>query len=201
MEKEFNDLHRDMLSEICNLSMSEATFVTSQLRGKGQEAEFNLPDIEVLDKKDFIQGAELDYKTGLIVAQSFSGDLKGELFMCFSELTEKKIAKLYLETNKPIEEIDRIEVSTIAEIGNIFMNSFIVYLRRFLGESIHSDLPRVLFWENYSELFSREIEDILLVRTIFNADGISIEGKFGIGMSKDNFQNLLAKLNKILGVL
>ncbi len=201
MDIELNDLHRDMLSEVCNMAMSQATYTTSQLRGQGREATFDLPDIEVMSKRDFITGVGLEYKNGLIVQQVYSGALDGALLMCFSKDSERKISKIYFNTDKEIEEVEGIEVATICEIGNIFMNSFITHLRRFLNVSIQTDLPRMFFTGNYPEMLTSEMEQILILRSIFRVEDIHIEGKICMCMSDHMYERLLSKIGKCLGVL
>ena len=121
---ELNELHIDVLKEIGNIGAGNAATSLSQMLSK--RIDMNVPEVSLLNYDDVINsigGAE-NVVVGILV--SFNGDIDGViLFLLKKEFVHLILNSLMGTELQSFEEISEMEMSALAEIGNIMVSSFV----------------------------------------------------------------------------
>lgn len=121
---ELNEVHMDILKEVGNIGAGNAATSLSQMLSK--RIEMNVPEVSLLDYNDIIEsigGAE-NVVVGVLIG--FEGDIEGVILF----LLKKEFAHLILNTLlgkelKSFEDISDLELSTLSEISNIMVSSYV----------------------------------------------------------------------------
>lgn len=121
---ELNEIHIDVLKEIGNIGAGNAATSLSQMLSK--RIDMNVPEVSLLNYDDVINsigGAE-NVVVGILV--SFVGDIDGViLFLLKKEFVHLILNSLMGTELQSFEEISEMEMSALAEIGNIMVSSFV----------------------------------------------------------------------------
>jgi chemotaxis protein CheC len=201
MTQKLEELHMDMLAEIFNMGMGQAVFAISHLSGKDHEVVFEIPSVEVVDKKEFINSTNITSGIGGMIVQSYHGQLEGCAVMFYPELGGKQLAKLLIGTDIPPEKIEQLESDALIEVGNIFINAAITCLSRFLSSEIKTDLPKVVYSDKLGLTLGEDTSELLLLNSSFTIEHMRIEGKLAFALDNISLQKLLKEIDRYLEVL
>ncbi|MDR1066752.1 MAG: chemotaxis protein CheC [Clostridiales bacterium] len=141
--KNLNDAHFDFLRELSNIGTGNAvSSLAKLLNGKVSVA---LPNVRVADFAkiaDFIGGSE-NIIAGVLV--DISGGLSGMMMFLMERGEAKKLSVSILGENggEDGDSFNPIELSMLAEIGNILVCSYIDSLSRITGKKILPSTPHV----------------------------------------------------------
>lgn len=121
---ELNEVHMDILKEVGNIGAGNAATSLSDMLSK--RIEMNVPEVSLLNYNDIIEsigGAE-NVVVGVLIG--FEGDIEGVILF----LLKKEFVHLILNTLlgtelKSFEEISDLERSTLSEISNIMVSSYV----------------------------------------------------------------------------
>lgn len=137
---ELNEIHIDVLKEIGNIGAGNAATSLSQMLAK--RIDMNVPEVSLLNYDDVIEsigGAE-NVVVGILV--SFEGDIDGViLFLLKKEFVHLIINSLLGTELHSFEEISEMEMSALAEIGNIMVSSYVNSISTLTGMVIDITVP------------------------------------------------------------
>ncbi|MDD4781454.1 MAG: chemotaxis protein CheC [Tissierellia bacterium] len=137
---DLNEIHIDVLKEIGNIGAGNAATSLSQMLSK--RIEMNVPEVSLLNYNEVINsigGAE-NVVVGILV--SFDGDIEGViLFLLKKEFVHLILNSLLGSELHNFEEISDIELSALAEIGNIMVSSYVNSISLLTNMKIEITVP------------------------------------------------------------
>lgn len=133
-------MHLDVLKEIGNIGAGNAATSLSQMLSK--RIEMNVPEVQILDFNEAIEsigGAE-NVVVGILI--SFGGDIEGViLFLLKREFVHLIINSLIGTALENFEDITELEMSALAEIGNIMVSSYVNSIAALTNMKIDITVP------------------------------------------------------------
>lgn len=135
-------MHIDVLKEIGNIGAGNAATSLSQMLSK--RIEMNVPEVQILNFNEAIEsigGAE-NVVVGILI--SFDGDIDGViLFLLRKEFVHLIINSLIGTDLKNFEDITELEMSALAEIGNIMISSYVNSIASLTNMKIDITVPGI----------------------------------------------------------
>ncbi|SFB82715.1 chemotaxis protein CheC [Marinospirillum celere] len=136
----FSDDEQETIVELMNLGVGRAASALSQL--VKDEVLLSVP------KVDFVQldTAEDTFKQLLPkslagVTQAFDGFISGKAALIFPEERSLELVRIVVGNELSASEISELEQDTLAELGNILLNSCLASLANLLKREINTSLP------------------------------------------------------------
>lgn len=152
MHNLFSDDEQEAIVELMNLGVGRAASSLSRL--VQDEVLLSVP------KVDFVQldTAEETFKKLLPkalagVTQAFEGFINGKAALIFPEERSLELVRIVVGNELSASEISELEQDTLAELGNILLNSCLASLANILKREINTALP-----EAYSGDYKRMLE-------------------------------------------
>lgn len=185
---------KDVLAEIFNMGMGQSLNLISQISGKEHEITFNLPSVELIELDSFLNKLTSDKSLG-IIKQDYNGNLKGQALMFYPEISGKKLAKLLIGSEIPEDQIDKLEVDALLEIGNIFINSSLACLANFMEIEIKTDIPKIIYSEALDLKQLNNSNLIFELQAPFQIEHYKISGKIAFIIDNKSTQTLLKAID------
>lgn len=137
-----NALELDALTEIFNHGVGQAARSLSELAH--EEVFLSVPKVQELAKRDITdrmdaQGAERI----CAVRQAFTGVINTEALLMFPIKQSLQLVQLMVGEEVPLEQISEMEQESLAEIGNILLNSVVASVADMLKIEFEGSLPNV----------------------------------------------------------
>lgn len=137
-----NALELDALTEIFNHGVGQAALALSELAG--EEVLLSVPKVEELSKR------EISDKLGALganricaVRQGFSGAVNTEALLMFPVDQSLRLVQLMVGDDFPLAQLSEMEQESLAEIGNILLNSVVSSVADMLHIEFEGSLPQV----------------------------------------------------------
>ena len=111
----------DYLKESFNRGLGKASESISDITGSEVEIKFTVPKMNLLSLGEFKNAMSLSEKL-CGITQRFQGDLDGTAVLFFSPAIGKKLIRILLDYDIPIEYITDIESDALSEIGSVLVN-------------------------------------------------------------------------------
>ena len=137
---DFNELQRDALGELFNLSVGRASHSLSLM--VQDEVELSAPAVSLVRPEEVaatLLGSE--FKELSMVTLDFSGPFDARAILLFPERNALAIVSHMLDPNMPPEELSEFEQEAMCEIGNIILNACISALADEFGVEFRGGLP------------------------------------------------------------
>lgn len=140
--KQLNEMHIDVLREIGNIASGNAA--TSLAAMTDLPIDMAVPKVNILsvERAATLLGGPENVKVGILT--KFDGDIKGIMMFLMEQKFTVEIVKTMLgieiSFNEPLGEM---EVSVIAEIGNILIASYVNAIASMTGLYINISVPAV----------------------------------------------------------
>jgi len=176
------------------MGMGKSLNAISSLSGKEFEITFKLPNVNLLQRDEFLKKIKVESRFGLVL-QGYSGQLEGKAFMYYPETSGKQLVKLLLGTDIPVEEVERLESDALIEIGNIFINSSISCLANFLETEIQTEIPQIIFQDKLDHSLLKENEYVIHLDAPFQIAHHDIEGVVGFILDNQSTKALLKAID------
>lgn len=136
----FSDVQRDALTEMMNLGVGRAASAFSRL--VGDEVLLSVPEVSLTTvAKAMAQFGSGDQAAFAGVMENFDGFIDGTAALLFPGERSLELVRVVVGEDIPAEEISDLEEETLAEIGNIILNSCLATVANALRKSIHTSLP------------------------------------------------------------
>ncbi len=157
-----SSLQLDALTEIFNHGVGLAANALSELAG--EEVQLSVPKIEELSKREISE--KLDEQGAdriCAVRQGFSGVLNTEALLMFPVDQSLQLVQLMVGNEFPLEQLSEMEQESLAEIGNILLNSVVSSVADMLHIEFEGTLPQVELGQVAEVLNSGQgVEDLIL---------------------------------------
>lgn len=197
-----NALELDALTEIFNHGVGQAARSLSELAR--EEVSLSVPKVQELAKRDITdrldaQGAEHI----CAVRQTFTGVINTEALLMFPVKQSLQLVQLMVGDGVPLEQLSEMEQESLAEIGNILLNSVVASLADMLKIDFEGSLPHVEMGRSVEVLCPDGDFDNLVLSLQINFDIASrkIQGYLVFLLDVASIGMLERKLAQFLGAM
>jgi chemotaxis protein CheC len=137
------ELETDALTEIVNIGVSRAA---SNLRKMvGAHVLLSVPAIEVVSQRRAARLISEREITNLVaIRQDFEGPFSGRALLIFPESNSLELVRAVTGGELSAQEVLDIEEDTLAETGNVILNSCLATMANMLQRSLTMTIPEVL---------------------------------------------------------
>jgi len=137
-----NPLQLDALTEIFNHGVGLAAHALSELAG--EEVQLSVPRIEELSKREISEKLNAQGANRICaVRQGFSGIVNTDALLMFPVDQSLQLVQLMVGNEFPLEQLSEMEQESLAEIGNILLNSVVASVADMLHIEFEGSLPQV----------------------------------------------------------
>ena len=136
------ELERDALGELSNIAMARAANSLRQM--VEHEVVLSVPTVEILSRE---AATEVVGKGGtklVAVRQEFKGAFAGRALLIFPEAGSLELVRAVVGKQLSVEDIVDLEDESLAETGNIILNSWVATIANLLKRSLKMSLPVVI---------------------------------------------------------
>lgn len=197
-----NALQLDALAEIFNHGVGQAALALSELAG--EEVQLSSPRVEEMSRSEIAdklnqQGADRI----CAVRQGFSGDINTEALLMFPVDQSLQLVQLMVGDDFPLAQLSEMEQESLAEIGNILLNSVVSSVADMLSIEFEGSLPHVELGKVLEVLHTKEsLEDLILSLQInFKIASRQIQGYLVFLLDVASSDMLEKKISAFLGSL
>lgn len=135
-------LELDALTEVFNHGVGQAAFALSELAG--EEVQLSVPRIEELSKRAITEQLNAQGADRICaVRQGFSGVINTEALLMFPVDQSLQLVQLMVGNEFPLAQLSEMEQESLAEIGNILLNSVVSSVADLLKIEFEGTLPQV----------------------------------------------------------
>ncbi len=137
---DLSDFHLDMLREIENIGMGNATTSLSDMLG--QKIDVSVPNVDVIDISEVYN--RIDGSENMVVGIIFNmtGDIEGNmLFILEEQFALDMIKRLMGVDVASLAELNENDCSVLQEVANIMAGSFLRSLSELTGFTISLSVP------------------------------------------------------------
>lgn len=170
-------LELDALSEVFNHGVGQAAFALSELAG--EEVQLSAPKIEELSKRSITEHLSAQGADRICaVRQGFSGVINTDALLMFPVDQSLQLVQLMVGDEFPLAQLSEMEQESLAEIGNILLNSVVSSVADMLQIEFEGTLPQVELGQVGHLLDSGQVLDdlILSLQIDFSIDSRQIKG-------------------------
>lgn len=199
----FSTDEQETIVELMNLGVGQAASALSKL--VQDEVLLSVP------KVDFVQldSAEATFQQLLPqalagVTQAFEGFINGKAALIFPEERSLELVRALVGSELSASEISELEQDTLAELGNILLNSCLASLANQLKREIHTALPET-YSGNYKQMLNLLCDQqdslIMLVQIDFSLRERNLQGYLAFIIDLHTAGGFHAALNDYLADL
>lgn len=191
----------DALKEVASIGACHAATSLSQLINR--RVMVKVPSLKIckIEEISDLFGSTEEEVAGILVG--FSGGLRGNALLVFPLDSSMKLVDLLLNRkSRESKEFNVMEESSLKELGNILVCSYLSTLGDFLGLKVFPSVPtlvvdmiRALVVSSYLETME-EVEEVILVKTefIFIEEGSSFVGFFVLTPCQESVRLILSAM-------
>lgn len=195
--KKISDLHLDMLGEIFNMGMGKAISELSKVMGSENEIQFSVPNVQILNKEDFLKSAKNERFIGMIL-QGYSGDINGNAYIFYPMLTGSELINKLIGTDIPNDQVDKLESDFLTELGNIFINESIKSLSSFTGAKVATTLPQLVYYKVLKDKDKSKDDILFKISSPFSIKEKKVKGEISLLIDDDDVEQLLETIDMAL---
>ncbi|KXS41900.1 MAG: chemotaxis protein CheC [Candidatus Frackibacter sp. T328-2] len=199
--KELSALQLDALKEVANIGAGNAATAFSQILE--QKIDMSVPEVSILPLNEVpeILGGPDTLIAGILV--KVVGDASGKILFALEEESADRLTNMLLDERLALEsenKTEKIENSTLEEMGNILTNSYLNALSQMTDFSLLPSVPALAFDMAGAilEVAFLQVGHIgdyaLVVETEFWNGDESIEGHFFFIPTPESLNKILAQL-------
>lgn len=187
-----------ILQEIINIGVGKGAQVLNTLLS--HHVVLDVPQITQTSPAGLVGALGIDETQALSCVQmGYSGSLQGEVQLVFSAEAASQMVNLIIEDGYAPEELDFIRQATLTEVGNIVINAVVGTLSNLFGFHLQYTLPTyrggtLSAIEGQGDVATLEI--ILLAKTSFTIEELSLTGNMLMFFSLPTFRNLEEALER-----
>ena len=189
------ELHFDTLKEISNIGTGHAVTALSQLLKRNFRMKVPVVNfVEFKDVANFVGGAET-LVLGVLV--NISGDLNGIVMFLVKRDSARNLINILLGSNESsLENFNELELSTLTEVGNILVSSYLGSLASMMDKKIVPSVPQLAADMANAILsvpaieFSKVADRALFIESVFGTDQEQVSGYFVFVPDMPSFERL-----------
>lgn len=195
-------LQLDALAEIFNHGVGQAALALSELAG--EEVQLSAPRVEELSRLQITEKLNAQGANRICaVRQGFSGAINTEALLMFPVDQSLHLVQLMVGDDFPLAQLSEMEQESLAEIGNILLNSVVSSVADMLSIEFEGTLPQVELGQVAEVLHATEsLEDLILSLQInFRIASRQIQGYLVFLLDVTSSDMLEKKISAFLGSL
>nr|WP_295782762.1 chemotaxis protein CheC [Rhodoferax sp.] len=195
-------LQLDALAEIFNHGVGQAAMALSELAG--EEVQLSAPRVEELSRLQITEKLNAQGANRICaVRQGFSGAINTEALLMFPVDQSLHLVQLMVGDDFPLAQLSEMEQESLAEIGNILLNSVVSSVADMLDIEFEGTLPQVELGQVAEVLHATEsLEDLILSLQInFKIASRQIQGYLVFLLDVTSGDMLEKKISAFLGSL
>lgn len=193
-----NSFMIDILKELGNIGAGNAATALASMTSK--KIDMNVPNVKILEFKDVapILGGEENLVIGIYF--ELSGDIKGNIMFALNMTSANNLTNILFNREKKDEELDEMDISALAEIGNILAASYANSLSALTNLKIMVSVPSISIDMAGAILsvpaiqFGYVSDHALLIETIFLENENLVEGNLFFLPEMSSFNKILKGL-------
>lgn len=193
-----NDFMIDILRELGNIGAGNAATSLAAITSK--KIEMMVPNVKILEFKDVseILGGEENLIVGIYF--ELSGDILGNIMFALDIQSSINLAAILFNRDKKKKELDEMDMSALAEVGNILASSYVNALSEITRLKIAISVPSVCVDMAAAILsvpaiqFGYVSDHALFIENIFEEGNKNVEGNFFFLPDLKSFQKILNRL-------
>src|SRR6185295_6333904 len=124
------ELERDALGELSNIAMARAASSLRQM--VEHEVLLSVPTVEILSREDATTVVAKSGAKLVAVRQEFKGAFAGRALLIFPEASSLELVRAVVGKQLSVEDIIDLEDESLAETGNIILNSWVATIANLL---------------------------------------------------------------------
>jgi chemotaxis protein CheC len=137
-----NALELDALTEIFNHGVGQAARSLSELAG--EEVRLSVPKVQEVAKREITDRMTAQGGNRICaVRQGFTGLINTEALLMFPVEQSLQLVQMMVGDAVPLEQLSEMEQESLAEIGNILLNSVVSSVADMLKIEFEGSLPQV----------------------------------------------------------
>jgi chemotaxis protein CheC len=192
----FNELQKDALCEIFNISVSQAAGALSEILQ--QKIRLTVPSVEICDTKTVVE--YIDQTNDICgISQRFQSDFDGHAVLIFPENRSLELVRLMVGIDVPLDQLTEMEQDALGEIGNIVLNSCLASLSDMFDQQFECGIPQLIIGNSHSVLSGYSDNSVLILLQIkFIVGEDELEGHILFVVNAQSLGSLLTSINKFL---
>ena len=133
----------DAITELFNISIGNAADALSKM--VDTRVILSVPQLVLVERKNASSYIE-EHSSQRISAiqQPFKGSFSGTSVLFFPEEKSLELVRALLQEDVPLDSLTELEQESMAEVGNIILNSILASITEMLDMDIRCDLPKFL---------------------------------------------------------
>jgi chemotaxis protein CheC len=185
------ELERDALGELSNIAMARAANSLRQM--VEHQVLLSVPTVEILSREDATTVVAKSGAKLVAVRQEFKGAFAGRALLIFPEASSLELVRAVVGKQLSVEDIIDLEDESLAETGNIILNSWVATIANLLKRSLKMSLPTVIRGEGH-EMFESLAQEsrILFLHIKFEISKKEIHGYVALLMDIPSIDELRA---------
>jgi chemotaxis protein CheC len=206
MEKiKLSAFEKDILSEIGNMCVGNATTALAQILGRRIDLE--LPSARVINVNKLHQCLRVSPEEPVMgIHMQILGGAKGNALMLFSRKDSFALVDILIGVSKQmVGSLTEIGLSALKEVGNIVIGSYLSALSAFTGISafpstvtLTNGSTRSLARLAFLGMKKEECEDVIMVEAVFKDIRKDLDGSFFIIFDVVSIYEILKKANSMI---
>lgn len=190
-----------ILQELINIGVGRGAQVLNTLLS--HHVVLDVPQVTETSPSQLVEALGIDETQPLSCVQmGYRGALQGEVQLLFPADAASQMVNLLVQDGYAPEELDFIRQATMTEVGNIVINAVVGTLSNLFGFHLQYTLPvyrggTLSSIEDQAELSTMEV--ILLAKTRFTIEELSLTGNMLLFFSLPTYQELEAALERYAG--
>ena len=181
-----------ILQELINIGVGKGAVVLNTLLG--HHVVLGVPSVTQTTPDRLVHALGLNQDQALAcVEMGYQGALQGEVQLIFPAETAAQMVALIMGDGHPADDLDFLRQATLTEVGNIVINAVVGTLSNLFGFHLHYTLPTYrggTLDEIEGPQDGRPREVILLAKTTFTVEELSVTGHMVLFFSLPTFQDL-----------
>lgn len=173
----FTPDEQDVVTELMNMGVGRAAASFSRL--VGDEVILSVPMVRLADAAEAEEAFAASVPEVLAgVMQGFEGLITGSAALLFPGERSLELVRAVIGEDLPAEEISELEQETLAEIGNIILNSCLATIANALKTELQSSLPEPYHAgrAGLTRLLGNDDSVIMLVQIDFSLKSRNLQG-------------------------
>jgi len=186
------------MKEVINVGLGEAADALSSL--VNTRVMIKVPDMHIMDIDEVLPYIRKEMSSlGVYIAQDFKGGINGKTILCYSRECGVSLLNTIYGDTMQVTTITESGISTLNEIGNIIMVSYMSAISNFIDDRIRFELPEVTqeISETYFENLLADLkvfDKAIVVKNRMSIKEENVEGYLFVMLSFKDFTTVVETL-------
>lgn len=197
-----DNLSMDIIKEVINIGLGEAAASLSDLMNS--KIALKVPDVHIMDTDQVMNYIKQEIQDlGVYIGQNFKGSIQGKTILCYTHECGLDLLKALYKGELTTNSISESGHSTLNEIGNIVMVSYMSAISNFIDATMQFSLPQTTV-EVSEKYFETLIDDLksydraIVAKNSLVVEELKLDGYMFVLLSFDDFELIVDNLKRKL---